>query len=206
MPREKPPVLRVGDLTAGQSADFFALLAEKTRHTTQNGKVFFNCRFRDQRRTVSFVAWSDGSWFAPAEREWQAGQFYKLRGTYGEHERYGPQIVELQNIRPVNDADRSNGFDPRQFIEASRFDPAAMFAGDGVKTPDFTLDSATFNSAIPGAKVVTFDVDGNLWVSVVGAGKGVKFNAAQLVTGGSTVPSRDHKMTIVRSHSAGRVL
>src|SRR5262249_31665815 len=49
--------------------------------------------------------------------------------------------------------------------------------------------SATFNTAIPGARVVTFDMDGNLWVSVVGADKVVKFSASQLVTGGSTVPS-----------------
>jgi len=69
--------------------------------------------------------------------------------------------------------------------------PAAMLATDGVKTADFELNSATFNSAIPGAKVVTFDRDGNLWVSVVAAGKVVKFGAAQLVTGGSTVPSVD---------------
>jgi sugar lactone lactonase YvrE len=67
--------------------------------------------------------------------------------------------------------------------------PAAMLATDGVKTPDFTLNSTTFNSAIPGPKVVTFDIDGNLWVSLVAAGKVVKFDADQLVAGGSTVPS-----------------
>jgi len=67
--------------------------------------------------------------------------------------------------------------------------PASMLATDGVKTPDFTLESAAFTTAIPGPKVVTFDRDGNLWVSVVAAGKVVKFAAAQLVAGGSTVPS-----------------
>src|SRR4029077_7269910 len=39
--------------------------------------------------------------------------------------------------------------------------PAAMFASGGTLTPDFTLDSAAFNAGIPGAKVVTFDQDGN---------------------------------------------
>jgi sugar lactone lactonase YvrE len=67
--------------------------------------------------------------------------------------------------------------------------PAAMLATDGVKTPDFTLNSATFANAIPGPKVVTFDRDGDLWVSVVADGKVVKFDAAQLVAGGSTVPT-----------------
>jgi len=67
--------------------------------------------------------------------------------------------------------------------------PAAMFAGDGTKTPDFTLDSPVFSNAIPGAKVVTFDHDGNLWVSVVGDNRVVKFGTSQLVAGGSTTPT-----------------
>jgi sugar lactone lactonase YvrE len=45
-----------------------------------------------------------------------------------------------------------------------------------------------FSSAAPGAKVVTFDHDGNLWVSLVGAGKVVKFAASQLIAGGSADP------------------
>jgi sugar lactone lactonase YvrE len=67
--------------------------------------------------------------------------------------------------------------------------PAAMLATDGVKTPDFTLNSDVFSSGIPGPKVVTFDRDGNLWVSVVAADKVVKFTASQLVAGASTVPA-----------------
>jgi hypothetical protein len=65
--------------------------------------------------------------------------------------------------------------------------PAAMFATSGTMTPDFVLDSASFGGAIPGPKVLTFDHDGNLWVSLVAAGKVVKFAASQLVTCGSTV-------------------
>jgi len=56
-----------------------------------------------------------------------ARQFYKIRGVYAEHERYGPQI-DLQNIRLVTDADREDGFDPAAFVEHSRFDAGAMFA------------------------------------------------------------------------------
>ena len=67
--------------------------------------------------------------------------------------------------------------------------PAAMLATDGAKTPDFTLNSAAFEGALPGPKVLTFDREGNLWVSLVAAGKVVKFNASQLVTGASTVPA-----------------
>ena len=67
--------------------------------------------------------------------------------------------------------------------------PAAMLATDGVKTPDFTLDSPSFGSSIPGPKVLTFDRAGGLWVSVVAAGKVVKFEETQLVPGGSTTAS-----------------
>src|SRR5205085_12051926 len=50
-----------------------------------------------------------------------------IRGLYEEHKVYGPQL-ELANIRPVNDADRTDGFELTQFVESSRFDRAAMFA------------------------------------------------------------------------------
>jgi 3'-5' exoribonuclease len=128
MGRSKPAVVRLCDLTPGQQGDFFALLAEKTRGATREGKAFYACRFRDARRTASFMAWSDGPRFEACEREWHAGRFYKLRATYGEHERYGPQLIEIQNIRETTDADRAEGFDPAQLVESSRLDPAAMLA------------------------------------------------------------------------------
>jgi len=125
--RAKPIVLRLSELTPGQSADFFALLAERTRTATREGKPFYTCRFRDARRTVAFVAWSDGPWFEKCAAEWKDGLFYKIRGRYEEHERYGPQI-DIANIRPVADADRTEGFDPLDFIEHSRFDREQMDA------------------------------------------------------------------------------
>jgi 3'-5' exoribonuclease len=128
MARPKPAVAELGDLTPGQLGDFFALLAEKARGTTRDGKGYFQCRFRDKRRAVGYMAWADGPWYVPCEREWQVGQFYKLRATYAEHERYGPQLGDLVIIRPVTDDDRADGFNPARLIEASRFDPAAMLA------------------------------------------------------------------------------
>jgi 3'-5' exoribonuclease len=74
------------------------------------------------------MAWADGPWFAPCEREWQTGQFYKLRATYAEHERYGPQFNEIHNIRTATDDDRADGFDPARLVDASRHLPAVMFA------------------------------------------------------------------------------
>jgi 3'-5' exoribonuclease len=127
MSRPKPPPVPLHEMTAGQGGDFFALLAEKNRNQTREGKPFFTCRFRDTRRTVTFMVWLDSPWFEPCDKEWQAGAFYKIRGVFQEHKQYGPQI-DIQNIRPVNDGDAAEGFDPRHFVDSSRFDPEAMFA------------------------------------------------------------------------------
>ncbi len=63
--------------------------------------------------------------------------------------------------------------------------PAALFASDGVKVPDVTIESSSFGSSIPGPKVVAFDPAGNLWVSVVAEDKVVMFTAAQIAAGGA---------------------
>jgi 3'-5' exoribonuclease len=126
MARTKPPLVRLSELIPGQSADFFALLVERHKGATREGKPFYTCRFRDARRTVSFMVWSDGGWYEACEREWSEGQFYKIRGAYGEHERYGPQI-DVQNIRSVHDEDAADGFSPADFVDRSRYDPEAMF-------------------------------------------------------------------------------
>lgn len=127
MSRPKPPVVRLSELTPGQSGDFFALLAERTRGATREGKPYYTCRFRDPGRTATFMVWADGPWFEACERDWHAGRFYKLRATFGENDRYGPQI-DLHNLRPVTDDDRAEGFDPAAFVEHSRHDVPVMWA------------------------------------------------------------------------------
>ncbi len=127
MPRPKPPVARLCELQQGDTADFFALLAERAKNTTRDGKPFFTCRFRDTRRTATVMVWADGKFFDACQSEWKEGQCYKVRAAYGEHERYGPQL-EIDNIRPATDDDRAEGFDPLEFVERSRFDTNAMFA------------------------------------------------------------------------------
>src|SRR5439155_3800773 len=61
------------------------------------------------------------------EQDWREGQFYKIRATYGEHERYGPQI-DIQNLRLVTDSDQADGFRVADFLDSSRYDPEVMFA------------------------------------------------------------------------------
>lgn len=126
MSTNRPVQAKLHELTAGQWADFFALLAEKIRGTTREGRPYYHCRFRDARRAVSFMAWCDDRWFEPAENEWQAGQVYKLRAVYLEHARYGPQI-DLHNLRMLNEAELAEGIAPAQFVEMSRHDLVAMW-------------------------------------------------------------------------------
>jgi 3'-5' exoribonuclease len=127
MPRPKPTLARLCDLEPGQFADFFALLSERVKKETRDGKPYYSCRFRDARRTVTFMVWADGGWYEVCQREWQEGQFYKIRALYAEHEKYGPQI-DIHNIRPVTETDSSEGFDPLDFQESSRGDPEARYA------------------------------------------------------------------------------
>ena len=127
MPASKRPVSRLCDLTPGQPGDFFAILQERLRGITREGRPYFHCRFSDARRTVSLMVWSDDRWYSLAESEWQPGQFYKLRAVYSEHERYGPQI-DLVNLRPVNDGDVADGFDPAALVEMSPQEPTFLLA------------------------------------------------------------------------------
>jgi 3'-5' exoribonuclease len=127
MSRSKLPIVALSALAQDQQADCFALLAERKSGTTGAGKPYFACRFRDHARTVTYMVWVDGGRFEDCEQNWQAGKCYKLRCTYSEHEKYGPQI-ELHQIRLATDDDKVDGFDPLQFVEKSRRDSDEMFA------------------------------------------------------------------------------
>ena len=52
MSKAKPPLIRLGDMKAGQSGDFFALLAERTRGARKDGKPFYTSRFSDPTRAT----------------------------------------------------------------------------------------------------------------------------------------------------------
>ena len=124
---KKPVLVKLSDMQPGDYADCYVQLAEKARGTTRDGNPFFTCKFRDARRTVGVVPiWGDAPLFEPAQ-EWQVGQFFKVRATFTEHEKYGPQL-DIEQIRPVADRDRVDGFTELDFIERSRHDPEEMFA------------------------------------------------------------------------------
>jgi 3'-5' exoribonuclease len=125
MSKKKPVLVKLSDLQPGNYADCYVQLADKARGTTRDGKPFVTCKFRDARRTVGAVpVWEDSPFFEPAQ-DWQVGQFFKVRATYNEHEKYGPQL-DIEQLRPVEDRDRADGFSELDFVERSRFDPEEM--------------------------------------------------------------------------------
>lgn len=124
---KKLPLVKLQDLQPGQFADFFAQLAEKTRGQTRDGKPYYALKFRDPKRTAAAMVWADSPHFEACQTEWQPGEFFKVRGTFGEHPKYGPQ-VEVEQLRPVADRDRADGFDEADFVDRSRSDPEQTFA------------------------------------------------------------------------------
>jgi 3'-5' exoribonuclease len=125
--RNKPALCKISELTPGQFADFFALLSERGKGATREGKPYFTCRFRDAKRVATCMVWTDSAWYEACEKEWREGRAYKIRGTYQESERYGSQI-DIQNIRLAAKEDEADGFNPTEFIDHSKLDPDLMLA------------------------------------------------------------------------------
>ena len=73
MSTSKPPLTRLSELAPGQRGDFFALLADRTRGLTREGKPYYHCRFRDARRTASLMVWSDDKWFERLRKRMAGG-------------------------------------------------------------------------------------------------------------------------------------
>ena len=119
-------IVPLSELVDGQEADFFAVLSEKQELTTRDGKPYFRVSFRDAKREVGLPIWSDSPLSAPCRNEWTVGEFYKLRASI-QSTNFGPQL-EIRKIRPVEEGDRDEGFDPAMCLAASRFDPEQMFA------------------------------------------------------------------------------
>lgn len=119
------PIAILSELTAGQEADFFALLSRKEEMATREGKPYWRVTFRDAGRQVNFPVWDNSPWAAECRDRWTPGVFYKLRALYRETS-YGPQL-EVRKIREVVDSDAADGFDPAMCLPQSRFEPRAMY-------------------------------------------------------------------------------
>ena len=125
MSRSRKPV-KLSELQPGLVADCFAQLSDRNRKTTLGGKPYYSCRFRDPRRVATVMVWVDSELFEACQ-QWQIGQFFKIRGVYSEHERYGSQL-DAEQVRPVEERDREDGFDEHDFMERSRHEPEELLA------------------------------------------------------------------------------
>ncbi len=121
----KSRVIRLCELEAGRSGDCFVLLAAKDMAKTRDGKPYYRVSFRDAVRTATAMVWSDSNWFSECDEKWQVGAFYKVRCRYSETS-YGPQL-DIDRIRDVVEDDCTEGFDPFDFFQSTRFDVDVMF-------------------------------------------------------------------------------
>jgi 3'-5' exoribonuclease len=120
-----PAVTPLSEMTPGQEADLFALLAGKEELTTRDGKPYFKVTFRDHAREVAFPIWQDSPWGVDCRETWQVGEFYKLRAVYRETG-FGPQL-DIRKIRAVVDADSQDGFSAAMCLPQSRYPTESMF-------------------------------------------------------------------------------
>ncbi|MBL4884537.1 MAG: HD domain-containing protein [Planctomycetaceae bacterium] len=118
-------VRKLSDFESGEPGDCFALLSKKEQAETRDGKPYYRCQFRDVKRTVTSMIWSDSTWYEQCHNSWQTGEYFKLRCRYSENQ-YGPQI-EIERIRAILPEDSAEGFDPADFLPRSRFDADEMF-------------------------------------------------------------------------------
>ena len=124
MTASPPSIVALSQMENNQEADFFALLAEKEWRQTKEGKPFLKVAFRDAFRIVRFPVWSD----LPIYKEFKPlkpGTFCKLRAMY-RLTAYGEQL-DIRRIRPVNDGDAKEGFEPHLLRPASQFPLESMF-------------------------------------------------------------------------------
>ncbi len=126
MPATKTfPIVPLCEMTDGQEADTFVLLAAKSESKTKDGKPYWRITLRDAQREVSFPIWNETPLAEQCRDRWRAGTFYKVRGVYRETS-YGPQL-DIRKIREVLPEDKADGFDEWMCQPRSKFDPLETF-------------------------------------------------------------------------------
>jgi 3'-5' exoribonuclease len=121
-----PIIIPLHALKLREPAACFARLAEKQTKSTRDGQPFLVLTFRDRRKAMTSVVWSDAAMFRRIRDDWAVGGNYRLQGVLLEHDRYGPQF-ELRDGRDIRPTDAADGFDERELIDRSRFDSQVMF-------------------------------------------------------------------------------
>lgn len=121
-----PDLVALREMTPGLYADTFALLSDRNEARTKDDRPYFRVTFRDAKRSAVAMLWHDHGLFPDCQENWKVGTFYKLRCRYTEHPKHGAQL-EIDRLRPINDADRESGFKEDHFYATSRYDRATMF-------------------------------------------------------------------------------
>ncbi|HEV3166288.1 MAG TPA: HD domain-containing protein, partial [Isosphaeraceae bacterium] len=114
-------VVRLSDLTDGQTAECFGALVKKVRGATYKNEPFIKCYFRDKRVTLEAPIWHNHPFHQQAA-EWLEGVAYRLRVRGELKPRYGLQI-EILDIRPVAHEDVADGYDFYDLVESTDYCP-----------------------------------------------------------------------------------
>lgn len=120
-----PPPISLGEFRHGDRGDAFVQLVSRNEGVTRNGRLYIRLDFRDDRRCVSAMLWEDSPWLEACRHDWKVGGHFKIRAVYTETA-HGPQL-KLQKIRPVNEEDVAQGFDPVRCQPCSFDDPAELW-------------------------------------------------------------------------------
>ncbi|MCC9604943.1 HD domain-containing protein [Blastopirellula sp. JC732] len=115
----------LGDLRPGEFGDVYVQLVDRQERIGKNGLPYRRLEFRDDRRRVFAMIWNDSQWFEACQDEWKLGQHFKVRAIYHESHR-GKELVP-RKIRPVNEDDLRQGFDPTRCQPRSVEDPAELW-------------------------------------------------------------------------------
>jgi 3'-5' exoribonuclease len=119
-------VVRLSDLRDGQQAEFFALLAEKTRGTKKGtNDTFFKCFFRDKHAKREAPVWPDSPLLPQAE-SWTVGTAFRIKARAEDKKQFGLQL-HLLAIRPVTEQDAADGYDFAELVERSDRSPDELF-------------------------------------------------------------------------------
>jgi len=120
------PICKLNQLVAGSDSDVFAVLTLREKLTASNGKPYYRVAFRDETREISFPIWENTPLFPLCDKNWEVGGHYKLRTGYSEDPRFGGKL-EIRRIRPAQEEDVKDGYDPNMGVLHSKFDSETMY-------------------------------------------------------------------------------
>jgi 3'-5' exoribonuclease len=118
-------IIRLCELSHGQEAVCYAALIKKEKGVDKHGNPFVKCHFRDKRSSAVAPLWSSNAYREQAEG-WVDGIGYRLRVKGRWEVRFGLQL-DILEIRPARDEDAAEGYDFRDLVDSSDYNPEELF-------------------------------------------------------------------------------